>query len=73
MICYTKMKDGDRVKLVLLIGERDPMPEGTLGTIMACSITSLGTMRYDVHWDCDTKCAVFVPPDRVELHGASEP
>ena len=73
MICYTKMKDGDRVKLVLLIGERDPMPEGTLGTIMACSVTSLGTMRYDVHWDCDTKCAVFVPPDRVELHGAAEP
>ena len=68
MICYTKMKDGDRVKLVLLIGERDPMPEGMLGTIVSASITRIGSMRYDVHWDCDTKCAVFVPPDRVELY-----
>ena len=55
MICYTKMKDGDRVKLVLLIGERDPMPEGMLGTIVSASITHLGSMCYDVHWDCDTK------------------
>jgi len=68
MICYTKMKDGDRVKLVLLIGDRDPMPEGTLGTIVKANVTILGSMRYDVHWDCDIKCAVFVPPDRVELH-----
>lgn len=68
MICYTKMKDGDRVKLLLLIGERDPMPAGTLGTIVTASATTLGSMRYDVHWDCDTKCTVFVPPDHVELY-----
>lgn len=68
MICYTKMKNGDRVKLVRLIGERDPMPEGTLGTIVTSSITTPGSMRYDVHRDCDTTCAVFVAPDQVELY-----
>ncbi len=60
------LKTGDRIRLVHMADDPDPVPTGELGTVV--SVTDLGDwFQVDVDWDCGRTLMLSVPPDRVSL------
>jgi len=58
-------RPGDRIRLVAMPDDPDPIPPGTIGTI-----TSVWQHRtwaqVDVNWDNGRKLMLAVPPDQFE-------
>lgn len=64
------MKAGDRVRLVKMAEDPDPVPAGSLGTVL--SVNRIGSGReswdqVDVEWDNGRSLMLAIPPDAVEV------
>ena len=63
-------KAGDRVKLISMPDDPDPIPYGTLGTIRSTTdLHFTGTHETQVHinWDNGRSLSCICPPDRLEI------
>jgi hypothetical protein len=63
-------KPGDRVKLVFMPNDPDPIPEGTTGTVREVVDLPWGQDRMtQVHvaWDNGRSLSCICPPDHLEL------
>lgn len=60
------LKPGDRIELVKMVDDPDPIEPGTLGTVNF--IVQLGTQQQvDVDWDDGRALMLIVPPDRYRI------
>ena len=58
-------RPGDRIKLVAMPDDPDPVPAGTTGTVT--TVRQHGTWaQVDVDWDNGRKLMLAVPPDQFE-------
>jgi len=67
-VCQASLefKVGQRIRLVAMIDDPDPLVVGSQGTIIA--VRNLGDwLQMDVDWDSGRALMISVPPDRVEL------
>ncbi|MDA9859531.1 DUF4314 domain-containing protein [Rubripirellula sp.] len=60
-----QFKAGDRVRLVLMTDDPDPIPVGTTGTV-AGVYPQNGWTQVDVDWDSGRSLMLSIPPDVVE-------
>jgi hypothetical protein len=59
-------KPGDRIRLLAMPDDPDPIPPGTMGTVTA--VRPYGTWaQVDVAWDNGRTLMLVVPPDQVEV------
>ena len=59
-------KPGDRIRLVAMLDDPDPIPPGTTGTVV--SVRTQGTWaQVDVKWDNGRTLMLVVPPDECEI------
>jgi hypothetical protein len=58
------LKAGDRVRLVSMTDDPDPIPAGTIGTVVGMYPQSDWT-QVDVDWDIGRSLMLSIPPDRV--------
>lgn len=58
-------KVGDRVRLILMGDDPDPIPAGTTGTVVGC-YPQRDWLQLDVAWDNGRSLMLSNPPDRVE-------
>ena len=59
-------RPGDRIRLVAMLDDPDPIPAGTTGFVT--SVRQHGTWaQVDVNWDNGRKLMLAVPPDRFEM------
>jgi hypothetical protein len=57
---------GDRIRLLAMTDDPDPIPPGTTGTVTA--VRQHGTWsQVDVAWDNGRKLMLVVPPDQLEV------
>ena len=61
----THLKAGDRIRLVLMNDDPDPIPAGTIGTVVAVYPHGDWT-QVDVDWEAGRSLMLSIPPDRVE-------
>lgn len=69
------MNVGDRVKLIHMPNDPDPIPAGTTGTITSVNPVRMGPRsftQYHVNWDNGRSLSCVVPPDQLQVI-ASEP
>ena len=57
-------KAGDRVRLVSMNDDPDPIPAGTTGTVAGVYPLN-GWMQVDVDWDTGRSLMLSIPPDVV--------
>lgn len=62
----TELMIGDRIRLVSMADDPDPIPAGELGTIVG-AYTQRGWTQVDVNWDSGRSLMLTIPPDRIEL------
>ena len=62
---------GDRVRLVSMIDDPDPIPAGTTGTV-AGVYPQRGWLQLDVDWDSGRSLMLSIPPDVVERIGPKQ-
>ena len=63
-------REGDRVRLIAMHDDPDPIPPGQLGTVVSVSRPGAGTDTWhqiDVAWDNGRTLMIVSPPDRFEL------
>ena len=63
---------GDRVRLVAMHDDPDPIPAGELGTVVSVSRHGAGTDTWhqiDVAWDNGRTLMLVCPPDAFEIVG----
>jgi hypothetical protein len=59
-----KWEKGDRVQLVSMPDDPDPIPSGSIGTVVWAN--DFGPwQQIDVHWDNGRALMIVVPPDVV--------
>jgi len=57
---------GDRIRLLAMTDDPDPIPLGTTGTVI--SVRQLGSWsQVDVKWDNGRTLMLVVPPDQFEV------
>ena len=61
----TNIKAGDRVRLLSMTDDPDPIPAGTTGTVAGVYPLSDWT-QVDVDWDNGRSLMLSIPPDEVE-------
>ena len=61
----TNLKAGDRVRLISMTDDHDPIPAGTTGTVAGAYPQSDWT-QVDVDWDNGRSLMLSIPPDVVE-------
>ena len=62
----TKPQPGDRIRLLAMTDDPDPIPLGTIGTVI--SVRQLGSWsQVDVKWDNGRTLMLVVPPDQFEV------
>jgi hypothetical protein len=61
-----ELKIGDRIRLVSMTDDPDPIPTDALGTI-AGVYPQRGWTQVDVNWDSGRSLMLTIPPDRIEL------
>ncbi len=64
------LNHGDRVELLAMPSDPDPIPVGSRGTVMAVSNHVTGGERWlqvDVAWDSGRTLMLVIPPDRVRV------
>ena len=62
----TNLKAGDRIRLISMTDDPDPIPAGTTGTVVGVYPHSDWT-QVDVDWDTDRSLMLSIPPDRVAI------
>jgi hypothetical protein len=65
-------RPGDRVKLVSMKDDPDPIPAGSLGTVIDASSVHLGRQHYTqvgIKWDSGRTLQAVVPPDVISVVG----
>ena len=60
------MRPGDRVELLDVPNDPDPVPVGTLGTVESVRAVS-GLRQVNVRWDNGRTTMLSIPPDRVRF------
>jgi hypothetical protein len=66
----TLPQPGDRIRLVAMPDDPDPVSPGTTGTVKSVTQHGAGRdawLQVDVNWDNGRKLMLSVPPDRFEL------
>lgn len=61
----TQFKAGDRIRLVSMTDDPDPIPVGSVGTIVGIYPHSDWT-QIDVDWDIGRSLMLSIPPDCIE-------
>ncbi len=61
----TPLKSGDRIRLISMTDDPDPIPAGTTGTV-AGVYPQNGWTQVDVDWDSGRSLMLTMPPDVVE-------
>jgi hypothetical protein len=56
---------GDRIRLIQMVDDPDPIPVGTMGTIVKAYPQS-GWCQLDVDWDNGRTLMLSIPPDEIE-------
>ena len=60
------LKVGDRIRLISMTDDPDPIPAGTTGTVSAIHVHS-GWAQLEVDWDCGRQLMLALPQDRYEI------
>ena len=60
------LKVGDRIRLIQIVDDPDPIPVGTIGTVSEIHIHSDWT-QIDVSWENGRKLMLVSPPDKFEI------
>jgi len=63
------MKIGDRIRLLKMDNDPDPIPVGSEGTITGITKLSHNEMQIQVKWDSGRSLSVLLPPDKIEIIG----
>ena len=66
----TTPQPGDRIRLVAMPDDPDPVPPGTAGTVRCarkCGSGRDARFQVDVEWDNGRKLMLSVPPDQFEI------
>ena len=61
---------GDRLELIVMTDDPDPVPAGTKGTVKFvrwCKTGRNAWLQVDVDWDNGRQLMLVVPPDRFEF------
>lgn len=64
------MKIGDRIELIEMLDDPNPIPIGTKGTIQSINPVNFGREKFtqiDVKWDNGRTLMLSIPPDRVKI------
>ena len=61
-----RLKIGDRIRLIAMTDDPDPIATGELGTVVAV-YSHRDWTQVDVDWDCGRSLMLSIPPDRVEV------
>ena len=61
-----ELQAGDRIRLVSMVDDPDPIPTGTTGTVLSVSDQS-DWCQVDVDWDNGRSLMLSLPDDRVEV------
>tara|TARA_R110002049_G_scaffold4601_1_gene31667 strand:+ start:54716 stop:54940 length:225 start_codon:yes stop_codon:yes gene_type:complete len=61
----TPLKSGDRIRLISMTNDPDPIPAGTTGTVAGVDPQS-DWLQVDVEWDNGRSLMLSIPPDLVE-------
>ena len=67
---------GDRIRLVFMQDDPDPIPPGQEGTVVHVGRHGTGRdawLQIDVSWDNGRTLMLSSPPDRFEMLGSAEP
>ena len=59
---------GDRIELVRMGEDPDPIPPGEQGEVLMCTTYTHGDVTYTqvaVKWDCGRSLSVVLPVDRI--------
>lgn len=56
-------KSGDRIRLIRMVDDPDPVPSGTTGTVIADPVLVYGSWQVSVKWDNGRGLSLCVPPD----------
>lgn len=68
-------KKGDRVKMVFMPNDPDPIPEGAEGTVTAVQHMDWGHDKFSqvsVDWDNGRRLSCVVPPDFLTIIGSAQ-
>jgi hypothetical protein len=68
----TPPRPGDRIRLVAMPDDPDPIPPGATGTVTSVHPHGSGPNRWFqvlVDWDNDRKLMLSIPPDQFEVLG----
>ena len=63
-------RKGDRIRLLSMTDDPDPIPVGQLGTVISVSrhgASNDGWHQIDVSWDSGRTLMLVCPPDRFEI------
>lgn len=63
-------RPGDRIRLVAMPDDPDPIPSGATGTVTSVAKHGSGRdawVQVDVDWDNGRKLMLAVPPDQFEV------
>lgn len=62
-------KVGDRIRLIQMGDDPDPIPPGTTGTVLSCNkVWHLdGQRQIDVKWDIPRSLKLVWPTDQIEI------
>ena len=63
-------KPGDRIRLLTMPEDPDPIPTGQVGTVISVSRHGEGRNAWhqvDVNWDNGRNLMLTLPPDRIEI------
>ncbi len=66
----TPFHPGDRIRLLAMPDDSDPIPTGATGTIISVKPHGAGRdtwLQVEVDWDDGRKLMLSIPPDRVEI------
>jgi Domain of unknown function (DUF4314) len=60
------LRAGDRIRLISMVDDPDPIPVGALGTVLDIFQRD-GWLQVDVDWDNGRALMLTIPPDVVEV------
>ena len=60
------LKVGDRIRLIQMVDDPDPIPAGTIGTVTEIHIHSDWT-QIEVSWESGRNLMLVSPPDKFEI------
>ena len=67
-------KPGDRIRLLAMPNDPDPIPAGEVGTVVSVARHGEGRNarhQVDVNWDHGRSLMLALPPDRIEIMDAN--